>query len=219
MSIEANNQPSSPPTTTPPPSLTSPSLSIGATSHLAPSVQTFMPLREVTPVTHQSLTTQSHPPDNLSSEHVSAENSPREVFHSTVLDPDASTSGEYDREIESRDLPHSLSSTPSASHELFPTVRDSRLETNVETSEVTASLPVPEDENPTTRLTAESTPISNQATSVSTMTPPMSPPKVKGLLPSSSSTKVRLAADLKTEFREGGYTSMRIRTLLIEKRN
>lgn len=210
MSREASTQPS-PPTTTSPPSLTSPSPPTGAISHPAPSVQTFMPLREVTPVTHQSLTTQSHPPDNFSSEHVPAEDSPREIFHPTVLDPGASTSGEYNRKKESPYLPHSLSSTSSSSHELFPTVRDSRPKTYVDTSEVTAPLPMPQAESPTTRLTAEGTPIADQATSASTMTPPMSPPKVKGLFPSSSSTKVRLATDLKEEFRESEDTSMRIR--------
>lgn len=196
-STEASTKASSPPTTTSPTSMTSPSYPTEVIS--APSLQSFMPLRDAIPVANQLLTTQSHPADNLSPDHVPAANSTRDVFHSTALDPGASTSGEYDQENEPRDLPHSLTSTPSSNHKLFSSFRNSRLETDVENPEVTAPLQVPQAGSPTTRLTAEGTSLSDQATSVSTMTPPMSPPKIKGLFSSGSNTKVRLAAGLPWE--------------------
>ena len=191
-STETSTEASSPPTTTSPTSLTSPSYPTEVIS--APFLQSFMPLRD-----NQLLTTQSNAADNLSPEHVPGKNSTCDVFHSTALDPGASTSGEYDQDNELRDLPHSFSSTPSSNHKLFLSFPNSRLETNVENPKVTAPLQVPQAESPTTRLTTEGASMSAQATSVSTMTPPMSPPKIKGLFSSPSSTKVRLAAGLPWE--------------------
>ncbi len=156
-----------------------------------------MPLRDTTHDVFQPPTTQAQPPEDLPSEQLLPANSTPGIFHSTGLDPNASTSWDYDRANDLQDFPPSLTSTFSSNHELFPPLPNSRaISTTVRTPEVTstvaASSTVPDAGagSPTTRLPTEVTPLSDRATSVSTMTPPMSPPKIKGIFPSASSTKV-----------------------------
>jgi hypothetical protein len=144
-----------------------------------------MPLRDTS---HVSFQAPNFNPDDLSSEQLPSEISPHAVLESTHLDPNASTSQEYNRENNS---PTSLTSMLS-SHEQFPGRVNSCGEGSVQqvNNTITASTSMPQGSSPISRQAIEGTPFSDRATSVSTMTPPMSPPKVKGVLSSASSTKV-----------------------------
>lgn len=161
-----------------------------------PPERSFMPLQHTTSVASQPLESTKHQPSEstLRTGHLFSMTSPPGIFHSSGLDPGASTSGEYYQRDDMRDFPSSSTSAPSSSHESLGAIRHSRAEDSFQTPAVTstgaASSPAPQAGSPNSRLTTEGTPINNQATSVSTMTPPMSPPKMKGLFASSSSTKV-----------------------------
>lgn len=104
------------------------------------------------------------------------------------FDPNASTSADYNRGYNAPQSPPSLTSLPSSGQN--PSLLTS-FQASDETNTMYASSPVLHAPSPSTVLVNEGTPISERAaTSVSTMTPPMSPPKVKGILPTVGGAKV-----------------------------